>query len=205
MSMPSPLRSRADSMPLPCMMMSLAPAGSGANMASCWTPMFCSAVLLGMTLAMRNLVFFPTSVCRLAPIPMTSSASQWSNVLQSSSASGRSDMGTRLGGSGSARSRVPRVCAAAGCRCISIGEGLRAHAHELVVRGRGTCSLPLISGGQPRGPAIRPLAPTGGRMTDDVACVVWRAYGRPCAARARRRSGGRSRDSSSTVSAGTAG
>ena len=31
-------------------------------------------------------------------------------------------------------------------------------------------------------------------MTDDVACVVWRAYGRPCAARARRRSGGRSRD-----------
>lgn len=42
-------------------------------------------------------------------------------------------------------------------------------------------------------------------MTDDVACVVWRAYGRPCAARARRRSGGRSRDSSSTVSAGTAG
>lgn len=85
MSMPSPLRSRADSMPLPCMMMSLAPAGSGANMASCWTPMFCSAVLLGMTLAMRNLVFFPTSVCRLAPIPMTSSAS------------GRSDMGTRLG------------------------------------------------------------------------------------------------------------
>lgn len=97
MSMPSPLRSRADSMPLPCMMMSLAPAGSGANMASCWTPMFCSAVLLGMTLAMRNLVFFPTSVCRLAPIPMTSSASQWSNVLQSSSASGSSDMGTRLG------------------------------------------------------------------------------------------------------------
>ena len=97
MSMPSPLRSRADSMPLPCMMMSLAPAGSGANMASCWTPMFCSAVLLGMTLAMRNLVFFPTSVCRLAPIPMTSSASQWSTVLQSSSASGRSDMGTRLG------------------------------------------------------------------------------------------------------------
>ena len=94
---------------------------------------------------------------------------------------------------------------AAGCRCISIGEGLRAHAHELVVRGRGTCSLPLISGGQPSGPAIRPLAPTGGRMTDDAACVVWRAYGRPCAARARRRSGGRSRDSSSTVSAGTAG
>lgn len=90
--------------------------------------------------------------------------------------------GDAPGGSGSARSRVPRVCAAAGCRCMSIGEGLRAHAHELVVRGRGTCSLPLISGGQPSGPAIRPLAPTGGRMTDDAACVVWRAYGRPCAA-----------------------
>ena len=141
MSMPSPLHSRADSMPLPCMMMSLAPAGSGANMASCWTPMFCSAVLLGMTLAMRNLVFFPTSVCRLAPISMTSSASQWSNVLQSSSASGRSDMGTRLGDR-EARGLVSRAFAPppAVDACLSVRVSGRTRMSWLSgVAGRAAC------------------------------------------------------------------
>ena len=56
-----------------------------------------------------------------------------------------------------------------------------------------------------RDPAIRPPAPTGVRMTGGGACAVWRACGRPCAARGRRCSIRASTGPSSAVSAGTAG
>ena len=55
-----------------------------------------------------------------------------------------------------------------------------------------------------RDPAIRPPATTGVRMTGGGACAVWRACGRPCAARGRRCSIRPSTGPSSAVSAGTA-
>ena len=69
--------------------------------------------------------------------------------------------------------------------------------------GRAACRRRAAATG--RDPAIRPPAPTGVRMTGGGACAVWRACGRPCAARGRRCSIRPSTGPSSAVSAGTAG
>ena len=60
-------------------------------------PTLSSAVLSGMTRAMRNLILLFISVCRLHSTPMTPSASQWPNPLLSTASGGRSEMGTRPG------------------------------------------------------------------------------------------------------------
>lgn len=98
-AMPSPSRSLswwANSVPLSCVTLTRAPAGSGENMSSC-APTLSPAVLSGTMRAMRNLVLLSTSVCRLHPTPMTLSASQWPNALLPSASGGRSEMGTRPG------------------------------------------------------------------------------------------------------------
>ena len=72
-------------------------------------------------------------------------------------------------------------------------------------RGTGRAACRRRAAATSRDPAIRPPAPTGVRMTGGGACAIWRACGRPCAARGRRCSIRPSTGPSSAVSAGTAG
>lgn len=72
-------------------------------------------------------------------------------------------------------------------------------------RGTGRAACRRRAAATSRDPAIRPPAPTGVRVTGGGACAVWRACGRPCAARGRRCSIRPSTGPSSAVSAGTAG